>query len=296
MFKQNSLHHRLIRRTSVLLLLAATTTTSLAQHASQATANRSADVADPGGEQIRVYDLRDMMAELSSAHSHGSPEVSGLAATRTIVSLARLMNMRSEPLSEGVFAIGGPASAQEQFEQTIASLRGLDDDRFLIDFRVVTVTGGALPEVGSTVRLDTAGTVNARVLSAVEERSNTSFSVITETSYIAGWMPVVSGSVIGYQSNVKEVPSGLEADIAIDDSSETGVTLSLRGGISEVEIVERTEALAGDGLTIGLPIIEKRTFTSGVRAEFGTATVVASMTGFEPGEHIIAIVIVEPLD
>lgn len=250
---------------------------------------------DPEDFQIRVYDLRsmgDVLSGLELQRARDRAGAAGFAAANTVASLARLVNMMTEPVTDGVYAIAGTAGSHAQFAQTLDQLRSLQSERYIVDLRILTVSSDEPPAVGSSVSTNAPAEVNARVLAAVKERSPASFTVMTETSYIEGWMPVVSDAAIGYQSNVETVMSGLEAEIIIEERTGSGVRLTLRGAISEAEVDERKEPLTGSGLTIGLPIVARRTFDSGAAATFNTGTVVASMSGFEPGEHLIAVVTV----
>lgn len=275
-----------------------TQTQSVDEQAERTRLAREQLIREMSERQIRVYDLRSMNDVLGGPALRGDRAgvVSRSLAAGTVASLARLVSMQAEIVTDGVYAIAGSAAAHAQFAETLDQLRGLESEHFTVDLRILTITADEPPAIGSTMTTQSGATINHRVLAAVKQRSAVSFAVQTETTYIQGWSPVVSDSAIGYQSNVDEVTSGLEAEVTIDDRLGNGVRIVVRGGVSEADVVVSREPLTGDGLTIGLPIVTTRSFDSVASAMFNTPTVVASMTGFEPGEHLVAVVTVRTLE
>lgn len=235
----------MLNRTLTVIVLLITAAMARAQDLREDMPRRYAQQVEQPPLEVRVYDLRDMTDALvgvnTSRQSIDAAKARSVAVT--VGSLARLVNMQAEPVSDGVFAISGSAASHQQFALTIDALRTLGDDRFLVDFRIVTLTGAQPPSVGSELSPAQGGAVRSRMLAAVERRSPANFSVTTETTYLAGWLPVVSGSAIGYQSQVGQVVSGLETQIGVEDRTERGVRLTVRGSVSDAKVVERKEPL-----------------------------------------------------
>ena len=254
-----------------------------------ASANRAGFTQE---RELRVYDLRLLVDHLQGTASRdASDEMRSHRAAETVARLAMLTGMQAQALSDGVFAVAGDAGAHAQFEKTLASLRADDAGRYQVSLRVVEI-----PEddgrytVGAGLPTDT----NLRALystsHAIRPKSSASFEVVVRESYIAKWQPVVSDQSVGYEAEIETALTGFMGRVSIGSIGGDGGRLHLSGVLMDSTVNTMKETLLGDrGLTIGLPSVTTRSFSSETRVPVGRPTIVSLIDGLAGSGRLAVI-------
>jgi len=246
----------------------------------------------PADREVRVYDLRPLVDHLQGGTSQdASDEMRSHRAVETVTRLAMLTGMQAQALSDGVFAVAGDAGAHAQFEKTLLSLRAEESGRYQISLRVVEIPDDdARYTVGAGLPADAKPQALYSTHHAIRPMSSESFEIMVRESYIAKWQPVVSDQSVGYEAEIDAAMTGFMGRIHVGSVGGDGGRLYLKGVLMESTVSILKETLLGDrGLTIGLPSVTTRSFSSEVRVPLGRPTIVSLLDGFD-GSGRLAIV------
>lgn len=238
--------------------------------------------AGPAEPTVKLVDARDLVSVLPPARG-GNPMA---PVTDLVMGMGRSLELRTEPLADGVFAVTGEAAPQEQFIALLEQVRELYRGQYEVE--IACYPAAAAPEIGAPAKFDTP---SMRVRQAVSRRQETSIEASRSILYIAKWQPVVADNSVGYDAQTEHVSAGLMVKVLVGAGPDRGGTVDvrLRGEVSEVEIKELSVPLMGEakgGLPIQLPTVTRRTINADGRIG-PEPRVIGVVPGLKEGEVLV---------
>lgn len=252
------------------------------------------------GEDLRVYDLRDLAAVLPPQRD-GAPPTDTLVAT-----LAHTLGIEERRLLDGVYAVIAPADTHAVLQENLERIRALHGEIYHLTITAFSVDAASAPDVGSPAAAPIPnGAPVARISSSIPRRVATPVESTREITYIGDWTPVVGDSAVGYDATPNSEVEGLRLVATVgaapdapaagaEGADGAGELLQLSGHLQRVELRNiSAPALTATGekhdavLPIALPTVDTRHIHASLRVPAGRPTVVAVVDGFEPGRAIV---------
>lgn len=240
---------------------------------------------------VTLVDARDLVSVLPPSRG-GNPMA---PVTDLVLGIGRSLELRAEPLADGVFTLIGEQAQQGQFVELLERVRELYRGQYEVEIACYTATQP--PEIGSSAKFDAA---SIRVRQAVSRRQETQIEAARTILYIAKWQPVVADNSVGYDAQTERISAGLQVKVLVGAGPDRGdtVDLRLRGEVSEVEMKELTVPLMGEGkgggLPIQLPTMTMRTINADGRIG-PTPTVIGVVPGLKQGEVLVIAAAARPV-
>ncbi|MEM7754032.1 MAG: hypothetical protein AAF297_00170 [Planctomycetota bacterium] len=260
------------------------------------------------GDEIRVYDMSMLRGGGSS-----------LPIAMRVGNLQNVVDFRHSMVTDETFAIRATPENHERLEVLLDQVfdivgggydeRDDPEDRFEVEeeeaetayvVRMMLADAPADVTLGVGDRLDVRTDPRIQPLFMPQaSMSGGERATVTMTEmqrYIAGYMPVVSGSAVGYQADVQSVESGFRIAIHVEPGPEGMGMLAVEGLFATAEVMKETLQLGPATLPIGLPLTRERSIESEALVPLESGLIiVASVQGIDGGSSrlLFAVEVIE---
>ncbi|MCC6678762.1 MAG: hypothetical protein IT436_16645 [Phycisphaerales bacterium] len=240
---------------------------------------------------VKLIDARDLVSVLPPARG-GNPMA---PVMDLVMGMGRSLELRTEPLADGVFAVTGEEEPQSRFIALLEQVRDLYRGQYEVELACYAATSPA--EIGSPAKIDSA---SIRVRQAVSRRQECRVEASRTILYIAKWQPVVADNSVGYDAQTERASAGLMVTILVGagpDAPDGSIDMRVRGEISDVQLREFSVPLMGEGkggLPIQLPTTNLRSINADSRIG-AQPRVIGVVPGFKEGEVLIIAASARPV-
>lgn len=255
--------------------------------------------AEVGEPMVTLVDARDLVAVMPATavmDSRGGVDRRNplTQVTDLVLGLGRSLELRAEPLADGVFTVIGEEGAQSEFISLLEQVRKLYRGQYEVE--IACYSAAAPPEIGTAAKLDSA---SIRVRQAVSRRQETRIEAARTILYIAKWQPVVADNSVAYDAQTERMTAGLQVRILVGAGPDLGdsVDVRIRGEVSDVSMKELTVPLLGDGkngLPVQLPTLTMRTINADGRIG-REPRVIGVVPGLKEGEVLVIAASARPM-
>lgn len=243
---------------------------------------------------VRLIDARDLVSVIPAPPTR-TPT---MMVTDLVMGLGRSLQLKAEPLADGVFTVIGEDNSQAEFIQLLEQVRNLYRGQYELELACYGVPVASPPEIGAAAGVDGAP---IRVRTAVTRRVETKVEASRTVTAIIKWSPVVADNSVGYDAQTENLVVGLMASVLVgagpDGDAPFSIDVRIRGEVSDVQLKELMVPLQGDakgGLPVQLPSLSKRTINADTRV--GTQPrVVGVVPGLKDGELLVIAASVKPV-
>lgn len=292
-----------------ITILAAATVTLVTTPRTKAVAIPAPVTQNEQEDELKVYDLRDLVALLPKPPAPAAPSVPILTDVPIVGNLFRnegqaepapkpadqinliaaAAGLSLQPMGENIYLGVGSTDRHHAFEQVLPQLRKIESESFDVELTVAKTDAATSPPLGSA--FDASGPV-VRIHRTVNARETVALSAVRSESYVAGWVPVVANDAVGYQSQNGVVRSGLESTLVLRTNGPSA-DIELDGSLTRSTISYTSPELSTGKqdppakLSIGLPRVDERLLGARTRVPFGRSVVLAVVSGFEEGSNLV---------
>lgn len=262
-------------------------------------------------EVLRVYDARDLrIYSDQGAYLTISPRLvtneggttlelsAGIEtseATDVLMQIAGVSGLAASRLQDGIYIVSGEEPAHLRLTAALESYRAVNGERYIVEIEAHLLTGPEAPAPGQPANAPGGESV-FRSHQTVSARSASMVKATTTEQYVSGWVPVVGTQAVGYQIQFGTAESGFTGTLVIGagESADDSTNVQIAGLIVRSDIKTIPLTISGDELPVSTVRRQERGIQSSVALPLAQRSVIASVSGFDPGTTILITATVTP--